>query len=63
MTKIEVVISPTGETRITTLGYSGSDCQTASRFLENALGIREKETLTSEFHTSAQQQSQTEEGI
>lgn len=47
---IEVVVSTTGETRIETKGFTGEACREASRFIETALGQRESETLTSEFH-------------
>jgi hypothetical protein len=47
---IEVIVSPDGETRITTKGFAGSACRQASQFLEQALGVRMSETLTSEFY-------------
>jgi hypothetical protein len=59
MTKsIEVVISPNGQTRIETRGYSGESCRDASRFLEEALGLRTAETSTAEAHQIAQQAAQ-----
>jgi hypothetical protein len=57
--KIEIIVSPQGEARVQTKGFTGADCQQASRFLEQALGKRTKEQLTAEFHqltTSVQQQ-------
>ena len=36
---IEVTISPEGESKIETKGYTGTDCLQASKFLEEALGI------------------------
>lgn len=47
---IEVTVSPTGETKVQTKGYSGIDCLEASKFLEKALGVTTKETRTSEFY-------------
>ena len=47
---IEIVVSPTGETTVTTKGFSGSSCQEASKFIEQALGQRTNERLTAEFH-------------
>lgn len=47
---IEIVISPAGQTRIETRGYSGADCQKASEFLEKALGQRQDEELTPEYY-------------
>jgi hypothetical protein len=47
---IEVVVSPTGETTVKTKGYVGSDCQQASRALEQALGVVAAEQKTAEFY-------------
>jgi len=51
---IEVTVSPKGETSIQTKGFSGGECREASRRLEAALGVRASETLTGEFHTTAE---------
>jgi hypothetical protein len=61
MKSIEVVISPTGETRLETKGFEGSACREASQLLERALGQTTSEQLTTEFHagnsaTNLQQQ-------
>ncbi len=45
MKTIEIVVSPTGETRVETKGFSGSACRDASKFLEQALGKRTNEQL------------------
>ena len=55
---IEVTVSPKGETRIETKGFSGGACRDASKTLEAALGVRESEQLTSEFHATATEQQQ-----
>ena len=52
---IEIIISPNGQTRVETKGFAGNECQTASQFLEKALGQRTSEQLTSEFYNSAEQ--------
>ena len=57
MKVIEIVIDPSGESRIATHGFSGSECREASRFLETALGQRTAETLTAEFHQKSVEQS------
>jgi hypothetical protein len=49
---IEVVVSPTGETTVQTKGYSGTDCFQASKFLEEALGVKTAEKPTAEFYAS-----------
>jgi hypothetical protein len=50
---IEVIVSPTGETKIETRGFAGASCRDASRFVEEALGQRLGEQLTAEFHAEA----------
>lgn len=47
---IEIIVTPKGETTITTKGFVGSECREASKFLEEALGERSSEQLTAEFH-------------
>jgi hypothetical protein len=55
---IEIIVSPTGQSRLETKGFAGSVCQAASRFLEAALGCRQSEHLTPEFHQSAPAQAE-----
>ena len=63
MRMIEIIVSPTGQSQVQTRGFRGSNCRQASRFLEQALGQRTSEQLTSEFHQSVvlqqSRQSQT----
>lgn len=47
---IEIIIAPSGESRVETKGFAGSQCKDASRFLESALGKTTSESLTAEFH-------------
>ena len=47
---IIIDISPTGETKITTKGYTGANCRDGSRFIEQALGNKTAEQLTPEYH-------------
>ena len=51
---IEIIVSPKGETTVTTKGFTGGECREASRFLESALGQRTGEQLTTEFHQEQQ---------
>ena len=53
---IQVTISPKGETKIETTGFTGSSCQDASRALEQALGAKSEETLTGEYYAVANEQ-------
>ena len=49
---IEIVISPTGETKVETKGFSGNECREASKFVEQALGKQTAEQTTGEFFQS-----------
>lgn len=51
--KIEIIVSPTGETRLETKGFTGASCKDASRSLEQALGAVKTERLTAEYHAQA----------
>lgn len=64
MTKtIEIIVSPKGETTVTTKGFAGSSCREASKFVEQALGQCTGEQLTSEFHVQQTQQQRLREGV
>lgn len=60
MTKrIEIIVSPKGETTVTTKGFVGGSCREASKFIEEALGKQSGERLTAEFYqVAAVRQSQ-----
>ena len=47
---IEVTVAPSGNTTIQTKGYLGGDCQAASRFIEQALGLVAAGRKTPEFY-------------
>jgi hypothetical protein len=55
--QIEILISPTGDTRITTHGFQGPKCREATKALERALGRKLTETLTAEFHLAATEEA------
>jgi hypothetical protein len=60
---IEVIVSPKGETTVTTKGFGGTSCRDASRALEDALGQRTGEQFTPEFHqTTAVEQHLRQQG-
>lgn len=54
---IQITISPKGETKIETSGFSGSSCQDATRALEAALGAKTSETFTGEYYTATNEQT------
>lgn len=58
MKTIELVVSPQGQTAVQTKGFVGASCQDASRFIEQALGQRTGEQLTTEYHQIAPQQQE-----
>ena len=49
---IEITISPTGESRVETQGFTGSRCREASRLIEQALGRVTNERFTAEFYAA-----------
>jgi len=51
---IEIIVSPIGEITIDAVGFKGADCQKATAFLEEALGVVGNKTKKPEFHQSAQ---------
>ena len=46
---IEVIVLPSGETRVEAKGFLGSNCRDATRLLEAALGQVAEERLTQDF--------------
>lgn len=53
---IQIIVSPTGETKIETSGFTGSSCQDATRMLEQALGAKVDEQLTGEYYAASNDQ-------
>ena len=49
---IEILVTQEGETTVQTQGFTGTSCQEASKFIEEALGNRTGERLTGEFYQS-----------
>jgi hypothetical protein len=59
---IEVIVSPTGETKLQTKGFAGASCRDSSKFLEQALGLRTSEQLTAEYHAQQTTGNSIQEG-
>jgi hypothetical protein len=54
MTKtIEIIVAPDGTSRVETKGFTGSECQASSQFVEQALGRSTEEQLKPEFYVQA----------
>ena len=47
---IEVTVSPKGEILIDAIGFKGADCEKATRFLEEALGVAGQKQKKPEYH-------------
>jgi hypothetical protein len=55
---IEVIVSPTGEIKIDALGFKGADCERATRYLEEALGVVNNRVKKPEYHARNHSQNQ-----
>ena len=56
---IEVIVAPNGEIQIDAVGFKGVDCEKATRYLEEALGVVSDRVKKPEYHarnTSRNQQ-------
>jgi hypothetical protein len=59
---IEIIIEPSGEIQIDAVGFKGPDCEQATRFLEEALGVAGQKTKKPEFHQRANRTNQQRVG-
>jgi len=59
--QIEVIVSPSGETRVSTRGFVGPTCKEATKALEVALGQRLTEKLTTEYHSCSVEEAHSTE--
>jgi len=46
---IEIIVSPMGEILIDAIGFQGADCEQATRYLEEALGVAGKRDRKPEY--------------
>lgn len=58
MKTINVVIAPDGSIKIDAVGFKGADCEKATKFLEDALGVTADRKRKPEFHHSQSNQQQ-----
>ena len=47
---IEIIIAPTGEITIDAVGFKGADCEKATKFLEEALGVTSGRTRKADYY-------------
>ncbi len=50
MKTIEITVDTKGQSRVETRGFTSGECRDSSKFIEQALGQRTDEKLTSEFY-------------
>ena len=55
---IEIIVSPEGDISIDALGFKGADCERATRFLEEALGVVSNRAKKPEYHASRSTRNQ-----
>jgi hypothetical protein len=63
MKVIEIIVSPTGQTRVETKGFAGPECRQASDFVEKALGRVTGEQHTGEFYQTLAEPQGLKEGL
>lgn len=59
---IEIIVSPNGEIQIDAVGFKGADCDRATRFLEEALGVVSNRAKKPEYHASTSTRNQQKLG-
>ncbi len=55
---IEIIIAPDGALTIDAVGFKGADCDQATKFLEQALGVAKQKQRKPEYHQSTRRQNQ-----
>ena len=50
MKTIEVIVGTAGDIKIDALGFSGADCEKATHFLEQALGVTQATRKKPEYY-------------
>jgi hypothetical protein len=59
---IEIIIGTTGEIQIEAMGFKGPDCEKATQFLEEALGVVGHKTKKPEYHQRSTRTNQQRVG-
>ena len=59
---IEIIIAATGEIQIDAVGFKGPDCEKATQFLEQALGVLGKKIKKPEYHQRSTRTNQQKIG-
>ena len=56
--RIEIIVDPQGNCQVETKGFTGAECEKASRFVEQALGKQVSRRKTAEFFSAEIKQAQ-----
>ena len=59
---VEIIIAPTGEIQIDAVGFKGPDCEKATKFLEEALGVVGKKVKKPKYHQHSSRTNQQKIG-
>ena len=59
---IEILIAADGQLTIDAIGFKGADCDQATKFLEQALGLTATKQKKPEYHQSSRRQHQQKLG-
>jgi hypothetical protein len=54
---IEIIIAPDGALTIDAVGFKGADCDQATQFLEQALGMTKVKQRKPEYHQSTRRRN------
>jgi hypothetical protein len=60
---IEILIHPSGSIQIDAIGFSGSDCEQSTAFLEQALGTITTKQRKPEYHQRAKRAHHQKVGL
>ncbi len=55
---IEIIVAASGEIQIDAVGFKGPDCEKATQFLEEALGVVDSKIKKPEYHQRSTTRSQ-----
>ncbi len=59
---VEILVSPNGEISIDAVGFKGADCEKATRFLQQALGVTKNRIQKPEYYARSQARNQQRVG-
>ena len=55
---VEITVDSKGQSKVETRGFTGGECREASKFIEQALGQRTDEKLTTDFYQAQSSEQQ-----